>query len=187
LGGSGASSTNARAHPTTRSRRLCDRIDRYEAHVRCHRELTRNAHLVANKAGNEINVQVLKLGTLEDLQKGSADHPAPKAPTGFAPTKLVAHFQVVWDKKVDKCLRKFEPAARFEVAYTQDDVLNEWKECWPKSGKKEDCAKLAFDDHHGDWILFTPAKHDYQVIGDDKGGNLVVSQFKDYGDPHIAK
>src|SRR5262245_56865257 len=48
LGGSGAISPNAPENPKPRSLRLCDRIDRYKAHVRRHRELARNAHPVAN-------------------------------------------------------------------------------------------------------------------------------------------
>src|SRR5262249_51127 len=45
---SSAISTNAPEKPKTRSLRLCDRIDPYEAHVRRHRELARPAQLVAN-------------------------------------------------------------------------------------------------------------------------------------------
>src|SRR5262249_58173234 len=59
LVGSGAISTNPPEHPNTRSVRLCDRIDRYEAHVRRHRELARNAHLVAN-------ADLAAIGSVED-------------------------------------------------------------------------------------------------------------------------
>jgi len=139
--------------------------------------------------GKVVSVQELELGKLADLGRDQPGHPKPQATKEFSPTKLVAQFQVVWDDKVDQCLRKFKPAIQFQVAYTAADVKNEWSACWTKSEKKEDCAKLAFDDHKGRWVVFSPdtKKHGYHVIGDENGGNLIVDTFSDYGDPHIAK